>query len=878
MPRLLSVFLIVAAVSGLAQEGPRGPTPFNRPPVPGRAPPPLPTDVDVRNRRAPPGTPTVPRPPVPQADDDRPGPDHGVVTKNGKFRLEFDKVDITDLVQNISDITGRMFIVPESIHGKITIVGPKHGKEWVTASEAYAAFLAALDANGLSLYQMGKYYKLVEKRDARRKAVPTYLDSKESTPADERYVTRLFRLKYADPDTVNGLMGELIGPDGMSRPFQPDLLIISDQALNLRRLEKIIEQIDVPSGGDEVRIVQVNYAAAADLAEKLTNIFQDKGGGKRGTGARVSGAPPPPPPLPGISPAIPSAPAGGAAGEESTVQITRVIADERTNKLVIVAGAKSFDRVLALVRQLDVPVPGEGQIHVYALENAVAEQMSTTLTNLIQGAAQGKAHGGVQGPSSAPTPQTSVFEGQVKISPDKTTNSLVILATGTDYTNLAKVIQKLDIPRRQVFVEAVIMEVDLQNDLQFGAASHYIANVQTSSGTVPVPFASEPFGVGKGLNSLGGVQGVASLGGFLTGLQGPANTALSQALGVSVPSFAFVLQALETSSDTNIISTPHILTSDNEEAEIVVGQNVPFQSGYSTLGIASLAGLGAAGTGGLAAGAGVLGAGALGAGLPIGQIQRTNVELKLKLKPQINEGDFVRLNVDESEEEIASQDPVLGPTTAKRSTKTVIVCRDQETVVIGGLIQEQTTRSSNRTPILGDIPVIGWLFRYDTTSKRKRNLLLFLTPYIIRDQSDFRAIFERKMEERRAFIERFYGETKGYQVPIDYGRKVGPVAHISNSLRKDENRIENGGTGVSPGERSIKPEAKKPPQPPPPPVETPDTSDDAPAPPPPPESSSRPVSPPSAAEPIIVPSTEGTPAATPANPGNAGNAAPEVAP
>ncbi|HUB10031.1 MAG TPA: type II secretion system secretin GspD [Myxococcales bacterium] len=778
-------------------------TPMSRPPRTRFYPPPrLPTAIGVDQKRGLVGTPPDQFIAPSNRSEDKPGKtlDHEILEKNGRFKLDFDKVEIADLVQSISDITGKLFILPENIHGKITIIGPKHGTEWVTAAEAYAAFLAALDSNNLAIYPVGKFNKIVEKRDARRKPVPTLVDQNAPYPETEQYVTRLFRLKHVDPDTVNGLLSELIGPDGMTRPFQPDLLIVADQALNMHRLEAIIDQIDVPAGGDEVRIIQVSYGSAQDLAEKLQNIFQDKN--KRPGAAR------------GLSISLPGNENAKGQNEESAVNLTRVIADERTNKLVVIASPSSFDKIEALVRQLDVPVPGEGQIHVYYLENAEAEKVSTTLTNLISGISQGRRGNGQNG---QPGTNQSVFEGQVKISPDKATNALVIVASGADYANLSKVIERLDRPQRQVFVEAAIMEVNIQSELDMGGGAHYIAQ-PTIPGVnggqpIPIPIGAEPFALGKGMNSLLGVSGLASLGGFLTGLQGPANAAIGQALGISLPSFSILFQALETSSDTNVISTPHILTTNNEEAEITVGQNVPFQSGFSfALGglgaLGGAAGLGTSGLSGATAGLGAAGGlGALGGlgGLPIGQIQRQNVELKLKLKPQINSGDYVRLTVDESTEEIASTDPVLGPTTSKRSAKTVIVAKDQETVVIGGLMQDRVLKSSNKTPILGDIPILGWLFRYDTTKKQKVNLLLFLTPYIIRDSSDFRMIFERKMKERQEFVERFYGESYEYHVPIDYMRKSGPLGSMTVTLRHEQNKLENGGTGSDSNERAITP-------------------------------------------------------------------------
>ena len=723
-------------------------------------------------------------------------PKHAVVSEEGKFKLDFDKVEIPDLVQNISDITGRLFLLPDTIHGKISLIGPKHGGEWLTADEVYAAFISALDANSIVIYQVGKYNKIIDRRDASKRAIPTFLGDKETYPNDEEFITRLFRLKHIDPDTVNGLLSDLLGNEGKARPIQPDLILVSEQAMNMHRIERIIDQIDVPNGGDEVRVMQINYASATELVDKITNIFGDK---SKKPSASSPGVSAPDIHTPSAPPAaVPKQGEGGKVG--SNVNFTKAIADERTNKLMVIASPRSFNEIEALVKQLDVPVIGEGQIHVYHLSNAVADQVATVLTSITQGTSVAhKPVGGAAGNANAnPSANQSVFESAIKISPDKATNSLAIVATGSDYTNLVKVIEQLDVPRRQVFIEAVIMEVNISGELDLGGASDAVINANIPGvGTVPIPLAAEPFAIGKGLNSLGGVQGLSGLGGFLTGLQGPNNAALAQALGVSsFPSFSFVFQALQTASDTNVLSTPHILAGDNEEAEITVGQNVPFQSGFSLGSLSSILGSSSSSLGTSST-----------SSLPVGQIQRQNVELKLKIKPQINEGDFIRMTIDESTEEIASTDPTLGPTTSKRSAKTVIVAKDQETVVIGGLMQDRVIKSANQTPLLGDIPLIGWLFRYNTTKKEKVNLLLFLTPYIIRSQADFRTIFERKMEERREFVEHFFGENAVYQVPIDYSRKAGPLGRMTTDLLEEQTKVENGGSGKGVGERVVAPNA-----------------------------------------------------------------------
>jgi general secretion pathway protein D len=405
--------------------------------------------------------------------------------------------------------------------------------------------------------------------------------------------------------------------------------------------------------------------------------------------------------------------------------------------------------------------------------------------------------GGASGGGPAAT--ADLFSGEVKITADKTTNALVVIASASDYRNLVKVIEKLDIPRREVLVEAVIMEVNLDNELDLGVSAHggtVINDVsfQGAKGQAPLVVGSEL----GGLNSLGGVASLGSLGGFLAGLQGPPITV--PGLNIQLPSFAILVNALQSSSDVNVISTPHVTMVDNTEGEITVGQNVPFQAGFAPQGLTSAA------TSGTAAGAAVgstLGLGGLGS--LFAPIQRQNVELRLRIKPQISASDQVRLEVDEQTEEIASVDKTLGPTTSKRSAKTTVVVKDQETVVLGGLIQERTLKDVKKIPLLGSMPLIGWLFRNETTRKTKTNLLLFLTPYIIRDQSDYRRIFERKMAERAEFVRRFYGEENAYVANIDYERKAGPLTRMRRGVDNERSKFENGGTG-STNERLILPQ------------------------------------------------------------------------
>ena len=728
--------------------------------------------------------------------------------------MNFDKRDLAEVIQFVSNYTQRNFILPERVSGKITILS----NHPIPPEEVWNVFVAALDANNWAVYPIGHYWKLSEKKQSARANVPTFLEQGQEPPPIEQMVTKLFKLRYVEADQMRNTLNQFTSRDSDFQIFPPDTLIISDLGLNMRRLERLIDQLDQPGGTEEIHIVQIQYASAQALQQKLQEIFTQQGRpGTRALGiAEVQ-----PAPQPGQPPVPVAQPAQQASGGGGPVTVSKIIAEERTNKLIVIAGARSFSRVLELIRQLDLPAGGGG-VNVYYLQNAKAEDVATTLQALAQGAAARRTTGGATPPSvggyipppppggaaAAGAATAELFSGEVKITADKTTNSLVIIASASDYRNLTKVIEKLDVPRREVLVEAVIMEVSLQDQLKIGVSAHagtVINDVtfRNASGPAPLVFGSEL----GGLNSLAGVAGLASpsLSGFLAGLQGPPITV--PGLGLTIPSFALVLNALQTSSDVNVISTPHVTMVDNSEGEIVVGQNVPFQAAYAP----NLGGLGLGTTTGTTPTTGTAAGAVAGSAIGIGglgslyaPIQRQNVELRLRIKPQISASDTVRLEVDEQTEEIASTDPVLGPTTSKRSAKTTVVVKDQETVVLGGLIQERTVKGVSKVPFLGSLPILGWLFRSEDTTRTKTNLLLFLTPYIIRDQSDYRRIFERKLSERAEFLKRFYGQDAGYQKQVDYERKAGMLSRLRKGVQTEMSRFEQGGPGA-PDERMISP-------------------------------------------------------------------------
>ncbi len=721
--------------------------------------------------------------------------------RNARYGIYFDKVEIEKLVQTVADATCRTFILPENVRGKISIIGPENGRVEVNADAFYSAFLAALDANGLAVYQYGRFMKIVDKRSAKQNPIPTIVEEGEPYTTNEQMVTKLFRVQNVEVEPLRGVLQQLVSKDGDTIPYPPDTIIVNDVGSNIHRLERIINQLDTRAASDEMRIIQVQYASAQDVANTVQRLFESKSARPGQPAGR---------PMPPGTPPAPQTQAGQEGTSGGPVTLSQIIPDERTNKLIIVASPAAFARIQDIVGQIDIPTSGGGRINVYYLENANAEELASTLQSLAQGTGT-PTRGRVPTPQRPPgtpagpttTQAAELFSGEVKISADKGSNSLVIVASAADYKNIVQVIQQLDKPRRQVFVEAVIMEVNLDRNARLGMNLHSGFSLSTENGAVPGLIGTNTSG--NGLPPSLSLTSLASYGGFLAGIQGPVIPALEK---LGIPAFGVVLHAMQQSSDVNVLSTPHILTSDNEEAEITVGQNVPFQSGFSPSSLGSLTG--GVGTGGVAGGlnAGLLG-GLGGLGSLYAPITRQNVELKLTVKPQINESDYIRLVINQQTEEIASTDPVLGPTTSRRSAKTTVIARDQETLVIGGIMQDRTLESVSKVPLLGDIPLLGHFFRDTTRRKTKTNLLLFLTPYIIRGPEDFRIIFERKMKERQQFVEQFYGQVPGYDVSVDFSRKPGPLSRMGQKVTQEEQRAENGGPGTA-GERIFTPAAPSP--------------------------------------------------------------------
>jgi general secretion pathway protein D len=686
--------------------------------------------------------------------------------KKVKITLKPDS-EIHDLIAWISGMTCKKFIVGSNVRSqKVTIYSPTP----VTAREAYRAFLSALNVMGLTVQPAGRYLKVVE---SRAKGLSTLCTPGGSCPRDDRIVTRLVRLKHVAPKEVKDVLNGLKSKDGNILEYEAtNLVIITDVARVVARLVRMIRYLDVESEGERIWVVRVKHAVASELAEKLQEVFESKKKGKTTTRRRTVRRRRRKIKVP-IKAAVTT---GGSSG----VQVSKILADDRTNLLIIVADEKSYLKVRALIHKLDITIKGgEERIHVVALANADAEEMRDTLSGLTGGgrgrsrrSARGRRRSGRRSRASrGNTGAVGLFEGEVQITADPPTNSLVIVASVKDFLSLRKVIDRLDVPRHQVFVEATIMEVSLSKTRDLGMAFH---------GGKPVGSGDTRSLLLFGNNAAKSISvDPASMTGLALGLRGPELKDAESLLGIpgiSFPTFGAFFTAMQTNNDVNVVSQPHILTTDNEEAVIEVGENVPFQSGIS--GMSSLAGLTGANTGTT---------GTALSYMPMMSIQRQDVTLKLKIVPHVNESNFVRLEIEQEMNEVKSIDATVGPTTTKKKVKTVIVVRDQQTAVLGGLITEKDKRTVSKVPLLGDIPILGYLFKTTKTIKEKSNLLIFLTPYVIRDQSDLRRIFRHKLQQRKEFLER-YTMFKDHDLDavIDYRHKRGLLEEINRVATSSE--------------------------------------------------------------------------------------------
>jgi general secretion pathway protein D len=727
-----------------------------------------------------PGGPVV-TPGAPMVAPGAPAPDedealYSCRTRTGQVAVTFKpETELKDLVAWVMGFTCKNFILDPRIVStgkKVTVIAPNK----MTAAEAYRLFLVALSTMSLAVVPKGNVMRIVESATARSDTVPIL---KRGIPGDQDQVVRyVMRPSYAQVETVRQALDSVRSPTGLLVAVG-SMLIITDYASQIRDMISLARSIDVPGGSDGIYTIPVHHADATQLAQKLSEILGilAGAGGAAGPGKRSAPAAPSQPAQPGV-PAAGPPPIQASADEVGSAVPSKILVDERSNTLIVVASDAGYFRVKGLVDRLDIVLDTEAgsAIHVFPLENALAEELAITLNNAMgQSSPQQQQRPGQGGrpvvsgagpPVPAPVRSAvlgAAFEGQVRVIGDKPTNSLIVMSTGRDFLAIKDVVRRLDQPRRQVFIEAVILEVQLAKDLEIGSSSHGGAPIDGSNALV-IGGVQTP-----NLRSISAATSLASATGLIGGLLGSPLQNSQSFLGTSIPSFGLLFQALATQNNTDILSTPNVVAIDNEKTEFSVGNNIPYKAGLSFggFGLPNAAGGAATPTG------------------SIGQnIQRQDLNLALNVTPHISSQDVVRLEIEQETKDIAGTDAELGPTWSQRKLKTQVVVHDQQSVVIGGLIQERDSYSVTKVPVLGDIPILGYLFKFTTKSKKKTNLLILLTPYIVKDELDLQSIRERKLRERDEFVESFSTLNEmNYEPKVDYRRKRGVVEEINRAIQ-----------------------------------------------------------------------------------------------
>ena len=656
--------------------------------------------------------------------------------------FNFPDADIMDIAKALGKLTGQNFILDKDVKGRITIISNSP----ITVKDAWRAFLTALDMNGFALIPSGKFIRIARQRDARDKQLRTYTG--KYAPDSDALITRLFGLKFLSAEEVARNFRSFMPANSRIIPYeQTNTVIVTDTGSNIAKLAKLLDILDVESYDAGIEVIAVRYASAVELAKLVDQLIPGAGGGAAG-GPRFPGA-------------------GGRSGFSSRKTkeggiINTIIADERTNTLIIHANTKGADQVRELINKLDRKLPaalGGGKIHVIYLQFADAEQITNTLNNIAQSGGAAKPSTSPGGGTGVNPVQASLFEGNIKIAADKSTNSLVVTATGNDYVTVQQVVNRLDIPRDQVYAESYIMELSLQKDFNFSAN---ILNPSSGLGSLPstdlASFIANPIG------STGAIIGFRSGGDKQIVANGQTYT---------IGSIQGLVKFLQTNTNASVLATPQILTLDNVEATFESIEKVPVISQT------------------------VLTGGSVQTGVTA---QTQDASISLTLKPSINKmSNFVKLDIeaklqDFSQRKVAES---AGYAVNSRRAKTSVVCADGDTIVLGGLVRDIANDSVAKIPILGDIPVLGWLFRSKSNQSTKSNLLIFITPKIIRQYEAVRGILDRKLKERDDFLERSLG---GVDLGKDFRDKIirslPDLAKVKNEKPQTNFTIDNSTDGM----------------------------------------------------------------------------------
>ena len=606
--------------------------------------------------------------------------------------LNFVNADIEAVSRAMGAILKQQFVVDPRVKGTVTLFS----EQPISPREAYLNYLAALRGLGFTVVEVGGLFKVVPEADAKLQTGTVAVG--ETGRRGDQILTQVFKLNHENANNLVPVLRPLISPNNTinANPGN-NSLVITDYADNLQRIGKIIAAMDTPAAG-EVEVIPLRNAVAADLAPIVQRLSDSSGV------------------------AVPGAPAGGATSS--------VIADSRNNSLLVKAGSPArMASIRSLVERLDQPLQGSaaaGNVWVVHLKNADATKLAQVLRAAVSGAGGGGGSATPSATTATPATQPAVTAGGASpqatapvsasagpstggfIQADPSTNSLIITAAEPMYRQLRAMIEQLDSRRAQVYIESMIVEVSGDNAADFGFQWQGLLG---SSG--------DKYGVAAGTNFNAGNSSSNNIVSLSGALAGGTLTAPSQGLNIALLknyggtyALAAVARLLQSQTNTNIVSTPNLITLDNEEAKIIVGSNVPFVTGqFTNTGTATTS--------------------------PFQTIERKDVGITLRIKPQIGEGGTIRMTIFQESssvsDKVAPGTSNAGPSTDKRSIESTVVVDDGAILVLGGLIEDKFTENKTKVPLLGDLPLVGGLFRSATRTKTRTNLMVFLRPVIMRD-------------------------------------------------------------------------------------------------------------------------------------------------
>ena len=695
---------------------------------------------------------TAPPPPRAAAAPVLPASPGAAAKADDLVQLDFNDVELSVVIDTIARLTGTNFIYDDRVRGRVTIVSPTK----IPVAQAYAVFESVLQVKGFTTVEgPGGSVKIIPIRDAKESSINT-VAAPSPTPNRDTFVTRLIPLRYIEAEAITNSLKPLVSKDAAMVAYAPtNTVILTDSASNIRRVLSIIEAIDVETYKEELAVIKLKHADATTLGQQLADVY----------GAEIA------PSAGGIAagrarpPQAPGQPQG--QGGEAPREHIRIITDSRSNSMIILASHDRLEEIRRLVERLDVPVTGGGRIHVYYLKFADSDDLADTLNSMLSGApkAGGGGGGGIPGAAQAAQAQalraavTELAEG-VTVTSDAPTNSLVIQASQEGYDTLRQVIEKLDIRRPQVLVEALIIEVDVTDANELGMNNLLqLFNGGTNITIASLSDTTTNSQIGStGLTSTAAAVGAAAAAGATGGASLLAAPLVSNFVQNTRTIAGFdangnpiytgngsviqnLIRASASTNGTNILSAPHILTSDNEEAEIKIGNNIPIISSR----VQSAAGITT-----------TTPASTLATSV---NVERQDIGIDLKVTPSISEGESLRLDIYQEITAINTSligtagvgDPnQVGVPLSSRKVSNSVVVADGQTVVIGGLISDMYNDTVTKVPWIGDIPFIGWFFKTTSRNLSKQNLLVFLTPHIVREAIDLEKETIRKREEFRA--------------------------------------------------------------------------------------------------------------------------------